>query len=123
MTSQAKLVIGGLVALVVILATSLAVALAADSGNDGFGHMGARNNSYMSMMQAFGNMDSNQMLTMMREVLGEDGYRSMLEHFAEHRGGAGMPGGGMDGMMHQMMDGMMQQMSPDRDNIMPMMPR
>jgi hypothetical protein len=77
----------------------------------------------MGMMQAMGDMDSDRMLTGMREVLGPDRYQRMLEHIAEHRKGGSMTGSaGMDGMMHQMMDGMMQQMPGDQKNIMPINP-
>ena len=77
----------------------------------------------MGMMQAMGDMDSDALLTHMHEVLGEDGYERMLEHFRDHRSGGPMTGdAAVDGMMHQMMDGMLQQMPDDSGQMMPMMP-
>jgi hypothetical protein len=69
-----------------------------------------------------GRMDSEQMLSMMRSTLGEEGYQRIVEHMAEHRNGIrstydNSPGG----MMHQMMDGMMQRMPDDKNKTMPMM--
>lgn len=122
MTQQAKVIIAALVVAVVVLAVGLGVALSSED-SDGMPHMGARSGGYMGMMQAFGGMDTDEMLGAMRNVLGPEGYQRMLNHIAEHRGGGGMPGQGMDGMMHQMMDGMMQQMPADENEIMPMTPR
>lgn len=77
-------------------------------------------NATMQMMQAMGNMDSDAMLTHMREVLGEDGYQRMLKHMQEHRAGGPMTANpAIDGMMHQMMDGMLQQMPDDGGRMMP----
>ncbi|MPZ50908.1 MAG: hypothetical protein GEU75_16680 [Dehalococcoidia bacterium] len=122
MTTQAKVIIGGLATVVVVLSIALGVALASND-DDGMRHMNFDGNGYMSMMQAMGNMDSDEMLAQMERILGAEDYQRMLDHIAEHRRGGGMAGQGMDGMMHQMMDGMMQQMPADRYNVMPMMPR
>ena len=122
MTQQAKLVIAALVLAVAVLAVALGMALSSDD-NGGMPHMGSGGGGYMGMMQAFGGMDSGEMLEAMRDVLGSEGYQRMLDHIAEHRRGGGMPGQGMDGMMHQMMDGMMRQMPADEGNVMPMTPR
>ena len=120
MTTLAKLVIGGLVAAVAILSVALGVALI--DGHDDDHYMGSGNDSYMGMMQAMGRMDSEQMLSMMRSILGEEGYQRMVQHMAEHRNGVqatydNSPGG----MMHQMMDGMLQRMPDDSRHSMPMM--
>lgn len=119
MTTQVKLIIGGLVAAVAVLSVALGVALMDGRDDD---HMGRGNDSYMGMMQAMGRMDSEQMLSMMRSVLGEDGYQRMVQHMAEHRNGMqSMYDSTPGGMMHQMMDGMMQRMPDDKNKTMPMM--
>ena len=52
---------------------------------------------------------------MMQSVLGEDGYKRMVQHMAEHRNGMqSMYDNSPGGMMHQMMDGMMQRMPDDK---------
>jgi len=126
MRAQVKLIIGGLAVAVVVLSIALGVALASDSDNDsdGMPHMGFEGDSYMGMMSAFGRMDSDEMLGMMRTVLGPEDYEEMLDHFMEHRGGTQMPhGSGIDGMMHGMMDGFFQRMPADENDLMPMAPR
>lgn len=123
MDGRARAIIAGLSAVVVALAIALFV-VAADAGDDDgvAGHDGM-GNSYMGMMQAMGEMDSEAMLSHMREVLGQDGYQRMLQHFQDHRNGRAMPGDGtVNGMMHQMMDGMMQQMPDTEGEHMPMNP-
>ena len=124
MTTQAKVIIAGFAALAVALAIALGVALTTGDGNDGASFMGRDGDSYMGMMQAFGRMDTDEMLTMMRRVLGPEDYDEMLEHFVEHRGGADMPYDmGVDGMMHRMMDGFFERMPADEGDLMPMGPR
>ena len=121
MNTQARIIIGTLIAAVTVLAVALAVSLSSDDDN-GIGHMNQAN-GYMGMMAGMSSMNSDQMLAGMRQVLGAEGYQRMLDHIAEHRNGGQMAGNtSMDGMMHQMMDGMMQQMPADHENIMPMMP-
>jgi hypothetical protein len=120
MTRQAKLVIGVLTGLVLILAVALGVAFAA-RGDDDHGHMNSTTDSYMGMMVASANMDSDQMLTMMNNVLGPDAYQRMLAHIAAHRAGQTPGDSTVDSMMHQIMDGMMQRMPADRGNVMPFM--
>jgi hypothetical protein len=126
MRAQAKLISGGLAVAVVALSIALGIALASDSDNDndGMPHMGLEGDSYMGMMGAFGRMDSDEMLGMMRTVLGAEDYGEMLDHFAEHRGGMQMAhGSGIDGMMHRMMDGFFQRMPADENDLMPIAPR
>jgi hypothetical protein len=126
MRAQAKLISGGLAVAVVALSIALGIALASDSDNDndGMPHMGLEGDSYMGMMGAFGRMDSDEMLGMMRTVLGAEDYGEMLDHFAEHRGGTQMPHeSGIVGMMHRMMDGFFQRMPADENDLMPIAPR
>ena len=124
MTTQAKVIIAGFAALAVALAIALGVALATGDGNDAAPLIGRGGDNYMGMMQAFGRMDTDEMLTMMRGVLSSEDYEEMLEHFAEHRGGTDMPYDmGIDGMMHRMMDGFFERMPADENDVMPMGPR
>ena len=124
MTSQAKVIIAGFAALSVALAIALGVALATDDGADDALSMGRGDDGYMGMMQAFGRMDPDEMLTMMHSVLGPDDYDEMLGHFAQHRAGTQMPhGSGIDGMMHRMMDGFFERMPGDENDVMPVAPR
>ena len=121
MNTQAKIIIGVLVAAAVGLGVTVGVMAAGD--NDRGGHMArqiASGDSYGGMMQSMGDMDSDGMLEHMRDVLGEDGNQRMLDHFRDHRNGGPMTGNaGIDEKMHQMMDGMMQRMPMDGGNIMP----
>ena len=125
MNNQAKIIIGALAALAAVLAIGLVVSLASDDDMGMGAGMGMNNSNHsMGMMQAMGNMDSEEMLDHMRQVLGEDGYQRMLSHMRDHRNGAAMPSGSsLDDMMHRMMDGMMQQMPDDSGSNMPMGPR
>jgi hypothetical protein len=123
MNTQARIFIGGLLAAVVALGVVLGVVLATDDG-DGNGnispHATANGDSFMGMMNAMGTMDSDSMLTNMRDVLGEEAYQRMLDHFREHQNGtATTPDPAIDQMMHQMMDGMMQHMPMDSGGMMP----
>ena len=120
MTTPAKLIIAGLAATVLLLLATLAVV--AMDGDDGAEHMGAGSDNYHGMMQAMGNMNSDQMLAMMRSILTEEGYKTMQQHMADHRNGMqSMYDNTPGGMMHQMMDGMMQRMPDDRNGMMPRM--
>jgi hypothetical protein len=123
MNGQARIFIGGLLVAVVTLGVVLGVVLATDDG-DGNGnastHIMDNGDSFTGMMGAMGSMDSNAMLSHMRDVLGEDGYQRMLDHFREHKNGGQMTGDAeVDQMMHQMMDGMMQHMPMDSGGMMP----
>jgi len=123
MNNQAKIIIGALGALAVVLAFGLVVSLASD---DNMGSNMSRNsgNQSMAMMQAMGNMDSDAMLDHMRQILGEEAYQRMLSHMEGHRNGTPMTGNSaFDQMMHGMMDGMMQQMPDASGGNMPMGPR
>jgi hypothetical protein len=118
LTSQTKIIIGGLLGAVAILSVALGVVLI--NGDDH--HVNAGNDGYMGMMQAMGRMDSEQMLSMMRSVLGNESYQRMVDHIAEHRNGTQSTyDNSPSGMMHQMMDGMMQRMPDDSRHSMPMM--
>ena len=122
MTRGVTFLVGGLVAAIAVLTVALGVALIDGHDDDGMMMGGRGNDNYMGMMQAMGRMESDQMLQMMRSVLGEEAFKRMQQHMAEHRGG--MPSiydNSPGGMMHQMMDGMMQRMPDDRTHSMPMM--
>ena len=122
MSTQARMIIGVLGALVVAFAVTLGVVIAMD---DDAGTMAGRgymdgDDGYAGMMQAMGDLDSDAMLSHMREVLVADGFQRMMDHLADHRAGGPMTGDAeVDDMMHRMMDGMMQHMPADSDNIMP----
>lgn len=122
MDQRAKVIIGTLVVVSALLAVGLGVALTRPSTNGAAARMPmSMNDPYVGMMQSMGNMNSDAMLTHMREVLGEDGYRRMQEHWRTHRAGGTMTGNpGVDEMMHQMMDSMLQRMPADRDRIFPL---
>jgi hypothetical protein len=123
MNTQAKMIIGVLVASVVALAITVAVMADGDDmyGNDSASaHMGTSDSGYQGMMGAMGSMDRDDMLKHMREVLGEDGYQRMLAHLADHRNGAPMTGNAaVDQMMHTMMDGMTQSMPMGSGTVLP----
>jgi len=122
MDRRAKGIIAVLGMTVAILVAALAVVIAqaSDDDDEGMSSGMGGNASYMGMMQAMGNMDSDAMLTHMREVLGDDGYQRMLQHFQDDRSGMPMTGNtAIDSMMHQMMDGMMQQMPDDSGSVLP----
>lgn len=124
MNRQTKLITAGFAALSVALAVALGVALATDNDTDGMPSMNGDGDGYMGMMQAFGRMDSDEMLSMMRMVLSPEEYDQMVEHFAEHQSGSGMTDDmGIDGMMHRMMDGFFERMPADQGEVMPMGPR
>ena len=81
MNNQAKVIIGALAALAAVLAIGLVVSLASDDDMGMGVGMGMNNsdNHSMGMMQAMGNMDSEEMLEHMRQVLGDDGYQRNAE--------------------------------------------
>jgi len=118
------LAIGGLSAAVVVLSVALAIVVVRDDPDTVATAQMPMGGGYMGMMQAMGRMDSDVMLTHMRDVLGDEDYQLMLEHFEEHRRGGGMsPHPDLDRMMHRMMDGMMELMPADSGGVMPMRPR
>ena len=115
------MLVGALGVLVVALAVTLGVVIAMDDDDmmADRGHMNT-DDGFAGMMQSMGDMDSDAMLSHMREVLGTDGYQRMIDHLNDHRDGGPMTGdASVDQMMHSMMDGMMQHMPADADNIMP----
>ena len=121
MNTQARILVGALLAAVVALGIVLGVVLATDD-EDGSSmpHAMDQDDSFMGMMVAMGSMDSDAMLQHMRDVLGEGSYQRMLAHFRDHRDGGQMTTDPeVDDMMHQMMDGMMQHMPADNGNIFP----
>ena len=121
MNTQAKIVVGVLVAAVVGLGITVGVMAAGDDHNGNtttVSHMMGNDSGYRGMMGSMGSMDSADMFKHMREVLGEDGYQRMLVHLADHQNGAPMTGNtAVDQMMHTMMDGMMGQMPMDRGTV------
>jgi hypothetical protein len=115
MTVATRLLIGGLAAAVVGLTIALAAVLISDRGGGG-------NNSdpYFEMMGAIGRMDSDDMLSMMRGVLGQDGHDAMVAHMSQHRAGNyAETSPAIGSMMHQMMDGILQRMPMNRGGTMP----
>lgn len=121
MNQRAKVIIGTLVVVVAILAGTLVAFVASGSDEDAAAMRMDGRDPYTGMMQAMGAMDSDAMLTHMREVLGDEGYRRMLDHWRNHRASGPMTGNaGVDEMMHQMMDSMMQRMPADRERILPL---
>ena len=123
MNTQARLIVGVLVAAVVGLAITVGVMAAGGDDHDvstTTNHMMGNDNGYQGMMGAMGSMDYDDMLKHMREVLGEDGYQRMLAHLADHRSGTPMTGNtAVDGMMHTMMDGIMQRVPVDSGTVLP----
>ena len=110
-----RTIIGVLSAAVIGLGIALGVALADDDEPDG--HMMDDGQGFAGMMSAMASLDSDAMLAHMKEVLGEDGFNRMQDHF---RGGTPMAGmTEIDEMMHKMMDGMMAEMTADSNDILP----
>lgn len=122
MDQRAKVLIGTLLIVIAVMAVGLVAAAADGSGNSAMGGMRMNGaDPYVGMMQAMGGMNSDAMLTHMRDVLGEDGYRRMQDHWRNHRASGPMTGNpATDEMMHQMMDSMMQRMPADRDRMLPL---
>lgn len=118
MSPAAKAIIAVLGALVIVL---LAAVLTAGDGGMPMHRDNGPAGGYAGMLQAMGDRDTDRMLDRMRELLGDDAYQLMLEHFAEHRRGAATDDPRIDSMMHRMMDGLMEQMPAGRDG-MPMHP-
>lgn len=116
MITPTRTIIGVLSAAVIGLGIALSVALAAgDGGSDG--HVMDDEQGFAGMMSAMVDMDSDAMLAHMKEVLGEDGFNRMRDHF---QGGTPMADmTEMDEMMHKMMDGMMAEMPADSNDILP----
>lgn len=108
---DSRILVGGLAATAAALAIALGVTLAsADDGNDHVAMMMGQP-GYAGMMGAMGAMDSPSMLQHMREVLGDDAFNRMEQHFRGHMSGSAMTDDAqIDQMMHTMMDGLMRQM-------------
>ncbi len=123
MNTPARIFIGGLLVAVVGLGVALGVVLATGSSDDGdraTTRMMNSNDGFAGMMQAMDMMDSDSMLSHMRDVLGEAGYQRMLDHFREHQNGTAITQDpAIDQMMHEMMDGMLQHMPMDSGGMMP----
>lgn len=122
MNTQAKILVGVLVVVVVGLAIAVGMMAADDDRDDSMltNHMMGDDGGYVGMMGAMGRMDSDDMLRHMREVLGEDGYQRMLTHLADHKSSSPMTGNAaVDQMMHAMMDGMMQNMPMEGGTVLP----
>lgn len=121
MNTQAKIIVGVLVAVVAGLGITVGVMATSDDGrNDSMSSPMDGDDAYTGMMGAMGDTDSDAMLSHMREILGADGFQRMMDHLSDHRNGGPMTGDpNVDQMMHSMMDGMMQHMPVDGDNVMP----
>jgi hypothetical protein len=120
MITPARAIIAILAVAVAGLGTALGIVLATDDDDAATGRMAAQGRGVAGMMSAMAAMDSGAMLVHMKEVLGEDGFQQMQQHFRDHRSGAPMTGlTGIDQMMHAMMDGMMAEMPADADNMLP----
>lgn len=119
MITPSRAIIGVLTAMVVGLSVALALVLASDDdGTDN--HMVGQGQGFAGMMSAMADMDSDSMLEYMKEVLGEDGFQQMVQHFQDHSGGASMTGmSDVDQMMHTMMDGIFAEMPSDSHHILP----
>jgi len=121
MNTQAKIIVGALVAAVVGLGITVGVMAAGDGHHDTTlaNDMGTNDSGYQGMMGAMGSMDRDDMLKHMREVLGDDAYQRML-HMADHQSGTPMSGNfAIDQMMHTMMDGVMGQMPMGSSTVTP----
>ncbi len=123
MNVRTRVVTAGLLAAVVGLGVALGVVLASGGGDGSTtttnGMMNG-NDGYAGMMRSMDMMDSDSMLSHMRDVLREAGYQRMLTHFRDHQNGtASTPDSAIDQMMHQMMDGMLQHMPMDSGGMMP----
>lgn len=118
MSNATRAIIGVLVVVVIGLAVALGFAFAMDDDDDD-DHMG-NGTGFAGMMGAMGAMDSGAMLSHMRGVLGEDGFKKMQEHLRSHQAGGSMTGmPEIDQMMHRMMDGMMGAMPKDQSGLLP----
>ncbi len=120
MITPARVTIGALLVAVAGLGVALGIVLATDDDDDDDGHMMNQGQGIPGMMSAMADMDSDAMLAHMKEVLGEDGFQRMQQHFQDHPAGGAMTGmTDIDQMMHAMMDGMMAEMPMDANNMMP----
>lgn len=118
MITPTRATIGVLAVAVVGLGIALGVALATDDGSDD--HRMDRGQGFPGMMSAMAERDSDAMLEHMKEILGDDGFKRMQQHFQDHRSGASMTGmTDIDQMMHTMMDGIMANMPADSNNMLP----
>ena len=117
MTGKARTITAILSVAVVALTIGVAVAMAWDRGA---GHMGARDDALMDMMDSTGRMDSDVMHQSMQEM---PSHQTMLEHMPGHGAGAAMlPGDAADGMMQMMMGGMVHGMHGGHNHVSPIMP-
>ena len=123
MITLSRALVGGLAVVVLTLGIALSVALA--KGNNGSTgvmatNMGGPGNGAAgmmsttagmdstAMMSAMAGMDSTAMLAHMKEILGEDGFNRMQQHFQAAGTDPSMTGmTATDQMMHKMMAGMM----------------
>ena len=115
MITRTRTIVGVLSAAVIGLGIALGVALADDDEPDG--HMMDDGQGVKEMTSAMASVDSDAMLAHMKEVLGEDGFNRMQDHFR-----SGTPVDGMtemDGMMHKMMEGMMAEMPAGSNDSLP----
>jgi|CXWL01.1.fsa_nt_gi hypothetical protein len=121
-TRQLRTIIAVLAVATIGLAITLGVVLARDDDDGSVTGMGkgSSGDSFMDMMMSMGAQDSEAMLGHMEEILGEEGFTRMMQHFQSHRDGGPMTGNAdVDQMMHRMMDGMMQHMPQDSQDILP----
>jgi hypothetical protein len=133
MTRQVGIIVGVFAALAVLLGVTVAAAIAfedgggmmdggdggmMDGGSGGMmdggsgGMMDGANGGMMDMMMSMP-MDAasiSQMFDHMREVLGDDAFNRMMQHFDDQ--GAATDGNGVDAMMHRMMGEMMRYLTP-----------
>jgi hypothetical protein len=124
MDRRLGLAIAGLSVAVVVLSVALTIVVLRDDGGTVATAQMPMGGGYMGMMQAMGGMDSDAMLSHMRDVLGDEDYARMLAHLEEHRRGGPMTRHPeVDEMMHRMFDGMLELMPADRGGVMPMRPR
>lgn len=119
-TTPIRATIAALLLAVAGLGVALGIVLATDEDGDDGGRMMGQGQGIPGMMSAMADMDSDAMLAHMKEVLGDDGYQRMRQHFQDHRSGGPMTNmTNIDEMMHAMMDGMMAEMPADANNVMP----
>ncbi|MFN0145626.1 MAG: hypothetical protein ACKVT1_03885 [Dehalococcoidia bacterium] len=120
MVTPGRAIIAVLAIAVAGLGAALGITLATDDDDGETAQMMVQGQGVAGMMSAMAAMDSDAMLVHMKEVLGEDGFQRMQQHFRDHASGAPITGmADIDQMMHRMMDGMMAEMPPDVDNMLP----
>lgn len=107
MTTQARLAIGVLAVLLVVLIAALAISLAYDDNmhND---------SGYSGMVSAMHDGNLNGFMASMREAMNDEDYAAMTAHMQAHQAGSSMmDDAAFNGMMHRMMDEMMSGMMND----------